>query len=345
MAVAVAQPNQPRRKDFLDHLTQGVNVARNVFGIKADAESLKREQLKLETLQAKEEREKGINDELSLEVKSGDRFDKLLSNTTGSGIKEGEKISRRQAMNIASAFQKNQARPLNLRDLVDIQVKKRKLEQPNLTPGEEKRDSKFAAEISEFIDAGGFGGAKVQLDSLAESAKVLTKENVSGLISGGILQGIPLAHNLAPRSKEIMQDIHKQIQSSLRATLGAQFTEKEGEGIMRRTYDPSLPEHVNKKRVDRLVEELTAAAKAKQSAFNYWNSKDPKTGKPRGTLKGYTGPKSFKVGGSTVKLDQQFNKEKQEETFVVMPPNGGKAKRATKSQLKDALNAGGKLVE
>ena len=67
----------------------------------------------------------------------------------------------------------------------------------------------------------------------------------------------------------------------MREVLGAQFTEKEGERLIKRAYNPTLSEEENVKRVKRLVEQIRLAAAAKESAAKYVEKK--------GTLKGWTG--------------------------------------------------------
>ena len=64
--------------------------------------------------------------------------------------------------------------------------------------------------------------------------------------------------------------------------MGAQFTKEEGERLIQRTFDPSLDESINRKRVLALMRQIRKAAEAKQAAINYWNDND-------GTLKNFKG--------------------------------------------------------
>jgi hypothetical protein len=63
--------------------------------------------------------------------------------------------------------------------------------------------------------------------------------------------------------------------------LGAQFTEKEGERLISRAYNPVLSQPENKKRVDRLIKQIQSAAEAKLEASRYFMAK--------GTLEGWKG--------------------------------------------------------
>jgi len=63
--------------------------------------------------------------------------------------------------------------------------------------------------------------------------------------------------------------------------LGPQFTEKEGERLIARAYNPRLSEKENVKRVRRLIDQIKSAAKAKGDAADYFEK--------NGTLAGYKG--------------------------------------------------------
>src|SRR5690606_8783450 len=68
-------------------------------------------------------------------------------------------------------------------------------------------------------------------------------------------------------TKEKVEEV---VQRNLRVILGAQFTEKEGERLISRAYNPRLSEAENKARVDRLIQQISEAAKAKLDAAQYF---------------------------------------------------------------------------
>jgi len=63
-------------------------------------------------------------------------------------------------------------------------------------------------------------------------------------------------------SKELVEEV---VQRNLRVVLGAQFTEKEGERLIARAYNPSLDERVNASRLRRLVQVVEGRAQQMQS--------------------------------------------------------------------------------
>ena len=69
------------------------------------------------------------------------------------------------------------------------------------------------------------------------------------------------------------------VQRNLRLVLGAAFTEKEGERLISRAYNPKLDEKENKKRVGRLMESIQKAMDEKLNQRDYFQRS--------GTLKGY----------------------------------------------------------
>lgn len=61
------------------------------------------------------------------------------------------------------------------------------------------------------------------------------------------------------------ETVRQAIQATLRATLGAQFTQQEGESLMARAYDPRLSAKENIERLDRAIIELEDKISAKDS--------------------------------------------------------------------------------
>ena len=50
---------------------------------------------------------------------------------------------------------------------------------------------------------------------------------------------------MSPQSQDVRRSVEKVIQSSLKETLGAQFTEKDGENVIKRTWNPQAPIEYN----------------------------------------------------------------------------------------------------
>lgn len=147
------------------------------------------------------------------------------------------------------------------------------------TPGQEAADKKFAADFVEFA-TGGYADVVKQLDQLRDAAKTLTSgENISGPLLGSAPDAVlAFTHPNAVATKELIQEV---AQRNLRLVLGPQFTEKEGERLIARVFNPRLSEAENKKRLDRLITQIGHAAQAKLDAAEYFRK--------NGTLTGWQG--------------------------------------------------------
>ena len=95
---------------------------------------------------------------------------------------------------------------------------------------------------------------------------------------------------MLPESIAMHEAVEEVLQRNLRLILGAQFTQKEGERLIERAYNPALSEAENKKRVDRLITQIKQAAKAKEDASRYFENNGTLVGF-RGQL--YTSPDQF----------------------------------------------------
>jgi|TARA_R100000479_G_scaffold120600_1_gene61884 hypothetical protein len=152
----------------------------------------------------------------------------------------------------------------------------------DLTSGEKKLDEAFANTLVKWE-----GGEKQQAAS-----NITNLENKLALISQGANVSGPeyafipegLKPVLAPGSTGFKDEISDIVFQSLRATLGAQFTEREGQRLVAATFNQSLPEEYNIPRLQRLLAKTKAIYNDKQSKIDYYNES--------GTLKGYVGEAS-----------------------------------------------------
>jgi hypothetical protein len=152
--------------------------------------------------------------------------------------------------------------------------KSQDLNKPNLTDGEKSRDKKFGDQLVEFnlpdINKG--------LEQLTEASEALSK---SDTLTGPIVSLMPnfVGDRVNPEAAEVREAVEEVVQRNLRLVLGAQFTEKEGERLISRAYNPTLDEAENKKRVERLIKSIQDAAQEKLNMKSYFEK--------NGTLKGY----------------------------------------------------------
>lgn len=143
------------------------------------------------------------------------------------------------------------------------------------TEGQKQLDKDFAKHYNEW-ESSGRSTYNKNLKRLEDSKKSL--ENAS-LVSGRIVGSLPKILR-TEEGKRIQQDVQAAAQGSLKATLGAQFTEKEGERIMNMAYDPSLSAEENIRKIDMAIDEIKSNAQSNEQRGKHFEQ--------YGTLKGYS---------------------------------------------------------
>jgi len=148
----------------------------------------------------------------------------------------------------------------------------------NLTKGQEAVDKAFAKEYGKFVIGGGFADTEKGLSQLDEAVNILSSgENVTGTFMGRV-PFQDFANPQGVRAKEYVEEV---VQRNLRLILGAAFTEKEGDKLISRAFNPKLSESENIARIKRLSTSMKKALQQKQSAAQYFEK--------NGTLKGFAG--------------------------------------------------------
>jgi|LGOV01.1.fsa_nt_gb hypothetical protein len=147
--------------------------------------------------------------------------------------------------------------------------------------GRTAADKEFAKVYVDYKAAGGFADAGKQLGQLKQVAKALASGE--GALTGPVIGSTPdsVLKFVNPEAISTREKVEEVVQRNLRLVLGAQFTEKEGERLIARAYNPNLSEKENSQRVLRLYNQMLSAARAKQSASNYFET--------HGTLTGWKG--------------------------------------------------------
>lgn len=144
------------------------------------------------------------------------------------------------------------------------------------TPGQEAADKKYAADFVDFA-TGGYADAMKQIEQLREASSALgSGAAISGPFMGNLPDSVLAVTN--PKAVSTKEDIQEVAQRNLRLILGAQFTEKEGERLIARVFNPRLSEEENKKRADRLIRQMESAAAAKLDAAQYFQQHGSLTG-------------------------------------------------------------------
>lgn len=155
-----------------------------------------------------------------------------------------------------------------------------KITKKPITKGQEALDKAFAKDYQEYVAQGGYSDIEKQIDQLEGAVKELESgKELTGSFTGNIPDILQTSIN--PEAVSVREEVEEVVQRNLRLILGAQFTEKEGERLIARAYNPRLSEEENAKRVKRLMEQMKKAAKAKQRAARYFEE--------NGTLTGFEG--------------------------------------------------------
>lgn len=146
-------------------------------------------------------------------------------------------------------------------------------------PGFRPVDTAFGTEYQQWV-TGGFADVQRQIEQLDLAlADLRADPNLTGPLVGQVPDWALVWAN--PEAVDIRDRVADIVQRNLRLILGAQFTQREGELLIQRAFNPSLPAEQNVRRITALVEAMRAAADAKQQAADYFGQ--------HGTLWGYTG--------------------------------------------------------
>jgi hypothetical protein len=170
----------------------------------------------------------------------------------------------------------------------ELEEAKRKGKAPggvDISKGQENLDKKFG-DISSAWKFGERQQANANIVNLDNKIERLIsgEENVSG--PGFAFIPEKLKPVLAPTAVGFLDEISDVTYQSLRATLGAQFTENEGKKLVAATFNQNLPEEQNIIRLQRLSAKIKAIRDAKERAIEYFDE--------YGTLQGYKEePQSF----------------------------------------------------
>jgi hypothetical protein len=127
---------------------------------------------------------------------------------------------------------------------------------PVLTPAQETAEKSAGKDYADYEAAGGRANIDKNL-SLLEGAKADLAGSDRGPLTraAGILPK-SLREFLTPKEVAVEDKVKSAVQATLRQTLGAQFTEKEGQALMDRAYNPRLSTEENLARVTATANEL-----------------------------------------------------------------------------------------
>lgn len=143
------------------------------------------------------------------------------------------------------------------------------------TDAEVAVDKDFAKDYANW-QAG--GGKTTVVKNLGQIQSAINDLRDGTAQTGGLSAKLPYlssdsAQTLINPKMAIARDkIRGAVQSTLKETLGAQFTEQEGEKIMNRAFDPRLSTDENIRRATAVLNELQQKAAAKEAAGKYYEA-------------------------------------------------------------------------
>lgn len=190
----------------------------------------------------------------------------------------------------------------------------------NLSPAELARDKAAGGTLNKWDDS---GRATIQSNIGA------LEEVIGGLESGqiktrGFVDALPFGGDWAraivnPTGQDAKDRVQGVIFQTLRETLGAQFTEKEGQRLVEASYNVKLSPEQNAERLRDYTDGLKRAAEARESQMRYL--------KENKTLSGYEGPTpsdvmsrvgASGVNGSPIKGDVDYKSDVQSKASELM---------------------------
>lgn len=195
---------------------------------------------------------------------NAEQINKLLPSLTKVYDIEQKKLERQDALN-----EKKDARLEKRQDKLAA-VADKKAE--GITEGRKAVDRDFAKDYNDWT-SGGQAAVDKNLKRLEEARNVLSQRKDDWFGTSGRLTGrLPDALR-SQESVRLRQDVQAAAQGALKATLGSQFTEKEGERIMAAAYDEKLSPEENLKKIDAAIQELQTSKQNKNSKSRYFEQK------------------------------------------------------------------------
>lgn len=176
-------------------------------------------------------------------------------------------------------------------DVQEIKGEQKAAAGPKPTKGQEAVDRAFGKTYEEFQASGGKAEYEKNLAKLEDALTQLESGKVK-TGGAGAYTGEAGMEILNPKLAELKEQIQSAVQGMFRPTLGAQFTEKEGERLMKTEFNPRLSGPANVKKLRAAIGARRAQAEAKLKAIQYYEE--------HGTLTGFKGGVGMKSAPSAL---------------------------------------------
>jgi hypothetical protein len=201
---------------------------------------------------------------------------KMYQNQQANKFQQDKFLQEKTNRNQDVEFRKNKLDLERRRLRIDEKAAKEKSKNTGFSVGQKKVDQEFAKDYNEWT-SGNSEIARSEINKLQSVSEKLKNGSVTtGGLTGMFPDQVTSNEVLSARS-----DVQSTVMNSLRAILGAQFTEKEGDRIIKNTWNEADSTENNLARINRLVSDLTAQAEAKDAKAQYFKE----TG---GTLKDFS---------------------------------------------------------
>lgn len=150
------------------------------------------------------------------------------------------------------------------------------VKEPELTPFQEKFEESLGKNLAEYTES----GRAIAEANIEVYDNLITQLKSGELKTRGFTDFLPEAFGfkdtmralLAPIKEDAVNNVMGVVFQSLRATLGAQFTQREAERLVAAAYNPKLTEQQNLDRLQRAKKILEETVKAKDQLLAWGTS-------------------------------------------------------------------------
>ena len=273
-------PAMRQQDSAMDIVAKGLNIAQSIYGLKTTHDENKAKDAKaadvrdgvfnqqelLDNSKGMEPAQKGAEGSVLMKGRRGDAVEE---NYFKAPQKPGLRTPTRAIQTVENG--KNVTRIVDDVSGASYPVippkekQKSGLSTPKATEGEKVVDREFAKEYNTWTSGAG-QGARSEIIKLRGVADALR----SGKVETGGLTGIMPDRMTSKEILKVRADVESTVMNSLKAILGNAFTEKEGQRIIKATWNESDTTENNLSRIERLVSGLENQANAKDDKSMYF---------------------------------------------------------------------------
>jgi hypothetical protein len=135
--------------------------------------------------------------------------------------------------------------------------------------GVDEVNKSVAKEYTAWL-GGGAADATKNVAQIANAVQLLQSGDITTGVKSGLIARSGLGAFLDPEGTGLREQVEEVVQRNLRVVLGAQFTEKEGERLINRAYNPSLGTQQNLKKLNALFTQMQTALDQKNAMMQYF---------------------------------------------------------------------------